>query len=1034
MADAFRPDRRSWLLMGAVALALSSASHAQDAPGGAATLEEVTVTGSRISRPNEESTSPIQTITVEQLTANADITLDMYLNTMPQVSPGGTSTSNNPPNSGQANIDLRGLGPNRNLVLIDGRRPMVSSALLTVDVNTIPAAMIDSIDVITGGAGAAYGADAVAGAVNIKLKRNFEGVDLRTSYSNALEPWDAKEYTGSLVIGGKFAEGRGHALFGYDRSYRESMTKAQRPFSAVATSTTGTPPQGVIRWGSGNPIPEAAVDALFQSKYGVSGAQVTAQSGLLGFNRDGTLWYGGVPGNATLQVQNFKDPIDVTVNSRFYPDFYSYNFDAPNLLVLPLDRDSFLFKTDYDVGRGVSFFAQAGWTQYRAATGLAPTPVPSVATKAPGENNQTQVGSSLIAPGQTLNGSVVVPVTNPFIPADLRTLLAARTGDDPVFVGGGAAEPWRFGFRPTVFGLRQSNFRNTVVQFLGGMRGPLPGAENWDWEVSYAQGRTTIENTQTGNLDTQKLTDVLANPASGGGACATWNPFGTNVVPSSCVNYLATAISSANEFKQEILQGFVRGELGRLPAGPVGVVLGAETRRFHYTFAFRGAPGPFSGFNVGDPDGGRNSFKDVFTEALLPVVRDLPFARAVDVNVGFRRSKAAFTDIINEVDSPGRSSNAWKAEVNWSVAEPLRLRASYQRSVREPNFAELFSSSGSFPQIYDPCSVSSQARNGGNAAAIRALCVATGVQSSIVDTYEATPGAQARTVTDGNVGLKAELGKTLTFGVVMRSPWESRWLERLQASVDFYDIKIDGPILALDTNVLIASCFNYYGTNPSYSPNYLYCQGLGRAGGAIQDVTDPRTASGAFAGSNGGVQKTRGIDVQLDWGFDLAWLGAGERWGAIQTSLALTHVDSFKQSESPDLPPIEYAGTVSYFGAGLGTSYPEWKGVFTAAWRAGDVGLGVRGRYVSAMINRTKRQFPGEANFGTTVPPDVPHATYWDVFASYRFLKAAEVRLGLNNAFNLQPRQYAPNVQSGTDPSTYDVVGRRAFMQLNVSF
>ncbi|MES2344038.1 MAG: Plug domain-containing protein, partial [Pseudomonadota bacterium] len=180
----------SSMICGAAITAFSaSAAYAQDGE-----VTEVVVTGSRIVRQDYVANSPISTVTGEQTVANADITLDTYLNTLPQVNPSGTTTSNNPGNGGQSNIDLRGLGANRNVVLVDGRRPMVSANNLTVDLNTIPQALIESIEVITGGAGAAYGADAIAGAVNVKLKRNFEGVDIRANYSNSTEFWDAEEY------------------------------------------------------------------------------------------------------------------------------------------------------------------------------------------------------------------------------------------------------------------------------------------------------------------------------------------------------------------------------------------------------------------------------------------------------------------------------------------------------------------------------------------------------------------------------------------------------------------------------------------------------------------------------------------------------------------------------------------------------------------------------------------------------------------------------------------------------------------------
>ena len=180
----------SSMICGAAFVAFSAtAAYAQEE------VQEVVVTGSRIVRQDYVANSPIATVTGDAAVANADITLDTYLNTLPQVNPSGTTTSNNPGNGGQSNIDLRGFGANRNVVLVDGRRPMVSANNLTVDLNTIPQALVDSIEVITGGAGSAYGADAIAGAVNLKLKNNFEGIDIRAGYTNSTKYWDCLLYT-----------------------------------------------------------------------------------------------------------------------------------------------------------------------------------------------------------------------------------------------------------------------------------------------------------------------------------------------------------------------------------------------------------------------------------------------------------------------------------------------------------------------------------------------------------------------------------------------------------------------------------------------------------------------------------------------------------------------------------------------------------------------------------------------------------------------------------------------------------------------
>ena len=262
------------------------------------------------------------------------------------IQPAIPTTSNNPPNGGQSNIDLRGLGSNRNLVLIDGRRPMVSASNQTVDLNTIPVALIESIEIISGGAGAVYGADAIAGVVNIKLKRRFEGLDLRAGWTDSEKFKDARERNASVVMGGNFANNRGNAVAGFEYSQREGLIKGQRDFAKVATATTSFFPEGTYRPSGTNLPSQAAVNALYgQASYGGAAAGTVPNSSAHSFNTDGTLFYPGIF-NSPRDVLNYRYPRDSGENSRLFPDVYSYNFDAVNILVLPLERKSVMGKLD----------------------------------------------------------------------------------------------------------------------------------------------------------------------------------------------------------------------------------------------------------------------------------------------------------------------------------------------------------------------------------------------------------------------------------------------------------------------------------------------------------------------------------------------------------------------------------------------------------------------------------------------------------------------------------------------------------------
>lgn len=997
----------------ALGLALiSTPSFAQDEAADEDSGEAIIVTGSRIARPNLDSNSPVTVVTGEQTVANADITLDTYLNTLPGVNPAGTTTSNNPGNGGQSNIDLRGLGSNRNLVLINGRRPMVSASNQTVDLNTIPQGLIERIDVTTGGAGAAYGADAIAGVVNMILKDDFEGLDLRAAYSNSIPETDAREYQISGTIGGNFADGRGNIAFSAEYSKRQSLIKAQRAFASQATSTTGTFPTGRYTQSAANPISQTAINTLFAG-YGVSAAQ-TPNGTLLGFNSDGSLFGIGIF-NSPNNVSNFRYGLDSAANPNlnFFPDFYSYNFDIVNILVLPMERKSAFLTGHYEINPSFDFFMQGGFTEYTSSSALAPTPVGTGIVNTTSTASGLNARSALVAPGGRITG-LVAPMSNPFLPADLRTLLLTRTGDDPNLTGTGAAEGVRIGYRFLPTGLREQVFDNEVLQGLVGLRGDI--SDNWRYEAYYSWGRTTIDQEARGNVNVQRVQELLEAADGGASLCAGgFNPFGIQPLSQACVDYVDEVGRTKTTFTQKIAQAYVSGNLTELPGGPLAMVLGVESRKFRYAFDPGALFGPIAGFNTSTPDLGTNSFFDIFGEISAPIMDNL------ELQLTARHSKSDFNDIQNGVDGAPSNDFAYGGTLSYAPFDSLRLRASYQHSVRAPNFGELFSGGGSFPQIFDPCSATTNFRTSGGAAA-RALCVATGVGTTTADTFAATPGGQAFITVTGNPNLKPESSNTFTLGAVYTSG-------AFSASIDYYNIKIKDTIFSPDVNEIIASCYGYNDINSGLSTTSPYCAGIARSGNNITGIYLPASlggdpATGYFQAINQGSVKTSGIDVQMGYRLPTTFVSESS---ALTLGLAVNYLIDWKNEGLGGLK-TDYAGTASYFGAGLGTSFPRWKGNLNLKWSLDDnLSFDSRIRYIHKMANRASAQFPGEtfSGPGTAVYVDLGMEANIDAFT---------FRLGLNNAFDRKPETYAPNVQSGTDPSLYDVIGRRAYVSARLRF
>ena len=1008
----------------AVALVMvvgSSAAYAQSAPAEDAAEDVIVVTGSRIVRPNLESNSPVFMVTGEETVKNADITLDTFLNTLPQVNPAGTTTSNNPGNDGQSNINLRGLGTNRNLILINGRRPMVSGSDQTVDLNTIPQGLIERIDVTTGGAGAAYGADAIAGVVNIITKDNFSGVDLRVNYANSIPKTDAREYQFAGTLGGNFDEGKGNLAVSFEYSKRQGLIKAQRGFASQATSTTGTFPTGKYTSVNGNPIPQAAINALFSS-YGTAAKDIPTE-GLLGFNSDGSLFGQGTFNNPR-DVANFRYALDSAANPNlnFFPDFYSYNFDIVNILVLPLKRKSAFLQGHYEASSAFDFFVQGGYTDYSTATALAPTPL-GTTIRGVGQNSPLQASSPLILSGSFTG--LVVPTTNPFISADLRALLNARTGDDPRLAGAGGNEAFPLSYRFLGTGLRQQTFRNRVAQGLAGLRGEF--APGWRYEAYYSWGQTDIDQTAAGNVNVQKVQQLLESATGGANLCSGgFNPFGIQPLSADCVAFVDEVGQTRTKFTQKVAQAYVSGELAELPGGTMAVVLGAEQRKFNYKFDPGSLFGPIAGFNTSTPANGTNKFTDFFGELLVPIAKDTAWADTLELSLTARHSAAKFNDIQNGVKGAPAKDWAYGGTLTWAPVREVRFRASFQHSVRAPNFGELFSGGGGFPQIFDPCSISSNFRTSKGAAAT-ALCAAAGLPGvgglspSLINTFVATPGAQAFITTTGNTNLKPESSNAWTLGAVFNAMG-------ITGSIDYYNIKIKDVIAAPDVNDIISACYGYNSVNANLSSTSDFCNAVSRSGGNINAVFLPAAlggdpATGYFQQINQGTVKTSGIDVQL--GYRLPTDFALPE-SSLNLNLALNYLIDYTVVGIGNIKH-NYAGTASYFGADLGTSFPKWKATGNIAWNVNPVTLSTRIRYIDSMKNRASVQFPGETFTG---PKSI---VYFD-FAAETTVENVTLRLGVNNAFDKQPPTYAPNVQSGTDPSLYDVIGRRAYVSARLKF
>jgi len=929
-------------------------------------LDKVQVTGSRIIRRDTFSESPIYTVTQEELKNSGNVAIEQYLNTLPQVVPNLSSQSNNPSLNGIALIDLRGLGAARNLVLIDGRRPMGSTAGGQVDINTIPVALIERVEVITGGAAATYGPDAVAGVVNFIMKKKFDGVGIDSSY-RITDQKDGIERTADFTFGNSFADGKGSAVFSAGYFNREPIGKGERDFAAQASAATSAFPGGSFVPGANTPS-QAGVDGLF----GPGACASNGGGGGFGFNPNGSLFCTGVAGDPR-DIVGFTGPAS-QIATAFAPDFFSYNFEPDNLLVLPLERFNLYSNFQLNVNEHFKPYARAQFTNYNALQALAPTP----------------------AAGAT---GFTVPVTNPFLTQQVRDLLATRANP---------TAPFSFAKRFNDLGARTGFTTHDVWQLTTGATGDLIGSFSYDIYGSF--GRSVLNEAQNGNVRRDR-TQTLLNAADGGASmCAGGlNLFGSAPISQACIDFISLEAKNLTTVEQGIAEAVVNGDLLQLPAGALQTAFGVSYRDLNYDFRPDSAlqPGLVAGFNQQLPVSGALNYKDIFAEISVPLLANTPFAESISATFGIR----------NTDNNLFGNAVTWKANLDWTVNDSLRARGGYQRAVRSPDIRELFAPQlNNFPTFtnQDPCNVSGAnatsafGRNGPNGAQVAALCNTQSAVAGRADYNQ--PAGQATGITGGNPDLDPEKGDTYSAGLVFTPKFEHPLAKRLSFTLDYYSISLENVIAAVDAATIVQRCFNRDGANPSFDPNNEWCQLFARdqSNGGVVDLRQ-LSRNQAFV-------DVSGVDFTTNWG-----VPAGP--GRLDFALVASYLDSYKEQTSSVDPVREFAGTI---GATTGSALPEWKGTLTTTYGMNDWKASLTARYLDSMPHRNV-----VTGGSPTTNTGVDSVVYVDLAGSYEIFRNFTLRGGISNLGDKKPEIYTPNVQANTDPSTYDVLGRRYFVGFN---
>ena len=1028
-------------------------------------LEEVVVTGSRIVRRDFQANSPIVTLDEGVFEESSTIGMESVLNQLPQFVPAITQFQPVPPgglsDSGDAaltptaaSVSLRGLGANRNLVLLNGRRAMPVDAGMAVDINSIPAAAIARVETITGGASSVYGADAVAGVVNFIIKDDFEGLDLDAQYG-ITEEGDGVEQTFSALFGASIGDS-GNVMLGIEHYERGRVWQKDRDFYTDGWADTGS--QGGIQVfytapyvniAGDNPADQSVVDSIF----GRGGAGTTGNYYL---NNDGSVYRTTPDGN-----YRYNGPTETT-------DGETYRFirdDNGNLSEnwvdqqesAPAKRQSLFGAAKFDISDNLRAFGQVMFTdthgQYRRRVG----------GMVGGWGGSVPHGNGLYAPSLNEDGSTNVD----YLPGgrfglncgptggctksqvwpkspEAQTLLDSRPDPEaPVDVG--VATTW--------FG----NVRNGVdarnYQLMFGLEGNIPSLD-WTWEAYVSDGASLVENEYIGTTSVQRWRYVINQPNYGAGLFQTGNVEGdgfgagsmecasgfstlgqgeryyleatgyqTERPSEDCLRATGANLAALSRIDQMVAEFNLQGGLVDLPAGELGFAFGLSHRENNYRFLPPPLNTPESIFDM--PAGqyprglteGEISTSEIYGELLVPVLAGMPGVEKLDFELGFRHSD----------NDPSDATDSYKVLVNWDVDDRFRVRGGYQVANRAPNIAELFRSADNILLVRtngDWCSdlnpvnpLSPNPELNPNAVQARALCETIMGEQGAAEYYanETRPFSALQfffPYVSGNPDLKEETAETITLGIV------ANLMENLTLSVDYWNIQIEDMIATEDPDGVYRECLSPT-SNPSFDPDHTACRQISRnpSNGAEGNTTLLYTNEGAvdFAG----------YDVSLNWNTEV---GPGN----LNINTQLTIADKMETRVNPSLGFNDWKGTSGPSDIiGLNAYAYDWRSLVTASYSMGAWTATLRWRHLPGIASQGKG-LPGNTDRDTSSYDN------FNLSGRYNFADNVFVRFGIDNLLDADPELTFANdtntATGTTNTNFYDILGRRYYLGVNVKF
>lgn len=949
------------------------------------TNEVIVVTGTRISNPNLELTSPVTVVGEEELTYRQSNTAEEFIRQLPGAVPSVGSAVNNG-NGGASFVNLRGIGSVRNLVLLDGRRFVPADTTGRVDLNSIPLAVIERTDILTGGATTTYGADAVSGVVNFITKDDFAGAEL-VGNMQISEIGDAKTYRLEGTIGANFDDGRGNAVFSIGYQKQDPVYQGDREFSEFNVGSFSG-----AAGGSSNAVPAVIV--------------------------------GPVPGGAG----------QITDDRGFTNDLTLYNFNPSNIFVTPFDRFNIFGSARYELVPEVEFYTQGAFSKQTVSTIIAPG-------GSFFNNYQLNLNNPFLGEGLVDAFCEGLELSDAECAAGRSTQFGPRIPqededgevtfvDNPDYV----EFTTQVRRRTIEAGTRNSDFTTNLFNYVAGFRGDITDNIQWDIYGTYGESERIQRQSGFGRLSRLQPALLAIPDGSGGVQCISDDE---NCVPLDIFGPAGSLNQDAADYvfglsQQVINQATIKtvnatltGDFGdfRISDDIIGFAVGAEYREFTATRLSDEAsqtPGEVVGGGGAAPDvDGSYDVKDVFGEVYIPLLAGTPGFQELTVELGARYSDY----------STAGTEFTWKAGGSWTPFYGLTVRGNYQKAARAPNIGELFVpvTTGLNNLGTDPCQgeIDGDPNPNLDDPAFRAVCIAQGAPADRVNdgTIPEPAAGQINVTTGGNPDLQTEDAQTWTVGVLL----QPEFVPGLAVTVDYFNIEITDAISAPAPGDIINGC---YIDGPLDYDDNPFCQLIERDPVTGSLSGSPDSTPGLLLNqSNLGVIRTDGIDATAAYDMGLT--------EGIGLGLSFTGTWTFKNEFQSD-PSADFRECVGYYSVNCGSPQPEF--VFnqrTTLYFEDTLNVSLLWRYLDSLeqeprdIVENNPGFQGDTElFGEVDFQQIDAFSYFDLSAQYN-VEPVELTFTIQNLFDKQPPIVGSDIGStsfnsgNTYPSTYDAIGRR---------